>query len=186
MALNQITSSGQIKQGVTGASQVLYDSGALAAPAASLDSGAGGFVTTFNNLTVYYVARGDQAAATISALIRLNGDSGANYSWQGWAYVGGANGSRGNVTGQTSVTLNDGVPAATATAGFAGVGQILIPMYSGTAFHKAFYAAHGGGNDQMMHESGTWHNTGAVTRVQIIPSAGNWIAGSRMIIYGSP
>jgi len=63
--------------------------------------------------------------------------------------------------------------------------RIGVPNYGGTTFRKLFvggsyyFANTGTGNQAVLSFGGAWNNTAAINRITILPSAGNFIAGSR-------
>lgn len=168
-----------------GAMVRLYDN-VLVGTAASWDVTTG--LTGYNQLKVLLQARGDTAATSIDVRMRCNNDSGANYGSQ---YVRGiaAAASAAEAASATSAHVGN-IAAASATASHAGVGEIWIPNYGGTTFFKGWNSNLGW--SQAITTStiaaqalqGVWANTAAITRLTIFPSAGAFIAGSRLSIYG--
>lgn len=80
--------------------------------------------------------------------------------------------------------------AATSPADSATYQEVLISNYISTIFHKSFVLlgwnprAYSSGNEYSMFGGGAWKSTSAINRITIFPSAGNFIAGSRLTIYG--
>jgi hypothetical protein len=73
----------------SGAVTLLFHS-QLAADASGIDTGAGGIATTSTHLRVVCRGRTDEAAVLSLALIRVNGDAGANYDRAGIDWNGAA------------------------------------------------------------------------------------------------
>jgi hypothetical protein len=144
---------------------------------------------TYAHLVVAYQVRSSSAGvATVRLQMRVNNDSGSNYNSQ---LVAGNN---TTAFAQVQSGANHGylgnVPAATATAGQSGSGSIEIPNYAGTTFWKnAIYQTTRDENSagaNMVHYRGhvVWRSTAAINRVDLFFYSGDFIAGSRITLYG--
>jgi hypothetical protein len=133
----------------------------------------------YRDLRIEVVARCDNASAQ-NLLLRLNGDSAANYDWDQEGSTAGA------ASAQTGIRVGV-APGTGTTANRAEGGSITIPAYTGTTFQKAvtslFYRPD---NNSAEPGGGIWKNTAAVTSITIVPAAGNLIAGSVVRITGEP
>lgn len=180
-----VAAGGQITNPST-ALTPLFDS-TLTVAAANFN--ATGLVASFTNLLILLTARGDTAAADVLVKCQLNGDGGANYSDQTTRENAAALTTQENAVGLTSMTLGS-VPAATGPANASGSLELWIPNYAGTVFQKAVNAWGSFRNTATAagmfntHAGGAWNNTSAVSQVTIFPVAGNFIAGSRLTIFG--
>jgi hypothetical protein len=168
-----------------GAYQQLYDNIAGVAIASwDVQSISG----SYTHLKAIVTARGDTAAADVAVQLRFNNDSGANYDKQQLS-AAGAVASGSETFGATSVEIGR-VPAASATANKAGQVEFTLPNYAATTFQKSFNSVSADTTGQSASTIASivnaclWRNTAAVTRITILPGAGNWIAGSRLTIYG--
>lgn len=164
----------------------LFDS-TLAAPAASIDTGASAFATGHGQLIIVYFVRGDRAATVDDVgTLRFNNDSAANYNWRK-NLLSNATQSGQAQTAQTGIeTL---WTAAGAAANIFGTGTVIVTGYDSGAF-PTFLAQYGGEADVAAssfyaNSQGWYASTTAISRVAIAPSAGNLIAGSRLSIYGT-
>lgn len=174
---------------VTGGFTTLYDSGPLTSAQATIDSGAGGFSTAFNHLLIRLISRGDHASNNVTVQIRFNNDSGTHYSlalvsaFSGTSTVESYTGTDPS-SGTTSIGLT--CPAASATpAAWAGQAQIDVPFYAQATFIKGYHASLLGGPNLLAYAGGGWWNsTSAIDRVTLSLSVGNFVAGSRLIVYG--
>jgi hypothetical protein len=158
----------------------------LAADAASFDFQA--IPQTYRHLRIIFMGRGANASLQVEVAMRFNADAGANYDNEAQWGDSNANTAAGSVA---ATYLRAGtIPAANATASRAGGGEILIPSYAGATFHKRYKSIYGhtegtAATDQETgHASGGWRSTSAITRVQLLPSVGNWLAGSQATLYG--
>lgn len=132
--------------------------------------------------------RGDTAAATVNALLRLNNVSTANYYSQ---YVAGnaTTASAAESLGATSATLVN-VSAGTATADTMGKLIVDIPDYTeATRMPGGMYQIYRTTTivsaGVAIVSGGFFLNVaGAVTRITLTPAAGNWDTGSRLSLYG--
>jgi hypothetical protein len=166
---------------------VLYDSGALGSPAASIDTGAAGIAGGYTVLEVWALLRTDQAVAASTIDVRVNNDSSAVYSYQ---RLTGANAtaSANVVAGATSWQIS--AVGASMASGVFHVIRMTIPFYTETVAHKAAEVLHGrhdttAANGSIEARALRWASTAAITRMAFIaPSTFNFIAGSHVIIYG--
>ena len=184
MTIQVIDSSGRQK-GATSAMMQLYDNVAAGA-IASWDVSS--ISQAYNYLKVLVQGRSDNATVLTTILLRLNNDSAANYNgnnptFQNATVVGG------ETLGATSMPVG-AVPGSTATANRPGNSELVIHDYKGTVFHKQVTgsAMHtrddSTTNQEVQLLGGLWRSTAAVNRITVTPAAGNFIAGSRLTIYG--
>lgn len=166
----------------------LLFSSTLGAGASSIDSGAGGFSTSFSILYVFAVARSATSAASDILQVRFNNDSGSTYTIQ---QILGTNTSATASWG-TTTSLQSLVSAATASASTPGYASLVIPAYGATTFDKVGVLNAGTAN--ISSATGvdsrqsvfTWANTAAINRVSIgLSSAANLVAGSALLIYAT-
>jgi len=185
MAQQVITNQGLIK-GSTSPMAQLYDNVAGSA-IASWD--VTGISQIYNHLRVVLMARGDTAAVSTFARMRFNNDSAANYASIYMAADQGAAIAGVEENSATSIEVGK-VAAATATASHPGISTIEIPAYVGTTFFKnaswtnGFHSALTTLGHTAMSGDGVWVSTAAINRITVFPTAGNFIAGSRLTIYG--
>lgn len=169
----------------SGAMVQLYDNTASGA-IASWDVSTG--LSGYNHLKIVLLARGDTAATSVAVQLRLNNDSAANYASQVMRGVA-AGVTAGETNSATSMQIAT-VSAATATASHPGTYDITIAHYGGTTFFKHVHS-HGGWSQALTTSTrasetneGVWASTSAITRITLFPASGNFIAGSRLSIYG--
>lgn len=142
----------------------------------------------YRHLHVVLVGRSDTAAANTTLLMRFNGDATAVYDWQRLS-ANSATVSSASTVGDTSLQVGF-LAAANATAGKAGQNIVDLADYAGTTFHKEFisqvFFADGTAQSNMFFTSrgGLWRSTAAITRVELFPGAGSFVAGSRATLYG--
>lgn len=163
----------------------LYDN-TLGAATAGWDVAAG--LTGYTHLKCILTIRGDAAVTAQQFMIRLNGDSTASYDWQRmYSNTTSMNAAEG--IGDTKF-LGGWYPANSAAASKVGEAEILLPNYADTTFQQTFTskgsATHNvtTGTFYTFQYGGQWRVTAAITRVQILPESGNFVAGSRLTIYG--
>lgn len=166
----------------------LYDSidAGVSLPAASITTPT--LPGTYKHLRVVYTARSDAAANFEGLLLRFNSDSAANYDSQ-WLQAAGTGVSSSGSLGATAATLG-ALTAASSPAGYFGTGAIDIPAYRDTV---AFKSATGPANYKfdttatgyfVLTYAGTWKSTAAISMITFLPGAGNFIAGTRITVYG--
>lgn len=143
---------------------------------------------TYSTLILVGQTRSTTAATSQGVLLRLNNDSGGNYDSQ--TIVGSSTSpTAGEAFGQTSFGLTT-VAAASAAAGLAGLFFVVIPAYAGTAFNKDMFSVGyrkigtTSGNLQVSVRGASWRSSSTITRVTILPTADNFLAGSSCFLYG--
>ena len=163
----------------------LYDS-TLGVASASVDIT--GIVADYAHLRLVAYLRGDTAATGIVVNARFNNDSGANYDGQSLSGTGSST-TAGESFGQTSVRVGR-CAAASAGANLFGIIVVDIPHYAGSANNKialshcADKTGTATGNLFVEHNSAAWRSSATITRITLLPSAGNFAAGSRVTLYG--
>lgn len=170
-----------------GAVTSLYDSGALGAPAATIDTGANGIAQTAKHLRVYIRAGSSRASQSDNLVVKINNDGGTNYDYNN---ANNHAGTFSGVEGVGSATPQPfTVPASTALRTL-GIVVFDIVDYTANGIVQAGVGAYGytfanTPNDQNGIGSVLWIGNAPITRLAISLSTGpNLIAGSRMTIYG--
>ena len=110
-------------------------------------------------------------------LLRLNGDTGSNYSW---VQMGGDSG--GTFSSSTTTTgIRVGYFAtSTAEDNF----QISVMDYSATDKHKTALVRTNSNAAAVRAIAGRWANTSAVTSLTIVLASGSFDAGATFSLYG--
>jgi hypothetical protein len=164
----------------------------LAAAAASIDFAS--IPATFAHLLLICYLRGDTAAVSFDAMLRVNGDSGANYDDAINYFTNVSTVTQRSDFGATSITTSGGanLPAANAPANAEGVLEILIPHYANTVNHKSVqWQGHGeqaaaAASFYNWIGAGRWKSTAAINELTLIASVGNFAIGSRVELVGIP
>lgn len=145
---------------------------------------------TYRHLMIVWSGRGDNATNSVGLIMQANGDTAANYDSELYQFHGSVSGPFVQETlGTATPTIGD-MCAASATANFAGGGVIEIENYAGTTFNKqatgrsAFKTANTTGNVNHEVEAWFWRSTAAINALKLLPSAGNFAAGSMFQLYG--
>lgn len=143
---------------------------------------------TYKKLILEYMARGTQAAVTVTMSIRFNGDStAANYRRAILVAFGASTVSAG---GADDGVVDDSIIAASGPANNASYGVIEVPFYANTSFHKQTLARSGKRVDtsstHQLTEVNTvnWEDASAITQIDLVLSAGNYGTGSQFNLYG--
>jgi hypothetical protein len=145
----------------------------------------------FRDLIVRVRGRASDSAAVDSVLIQLNGDTGGNYDFQFWQAFGSTS-TAASSFGQTSISVGQ-IPAATATANFAGSAEVTFYNYVGTIFDKECNSISGassgtsGNGMARISVHGNWRNTAAITSIKVFLSGAgaNFVNNSVVSLYGS-
>jgi hypothetical protein len=137
---------------------------------------------TYTDIVAVISARGSSAATNSNITMYLNGNN-SNGSFR-FLYGNGSAASSGNASGYMDVI---DIPAANATASTFGNGSIYFPNYAG-ATNKSWSvdsvyennATTAGG----VIRAGLWSSTSAITQIDFTITAGNYVAGSTISLYG--
>lgn len=173
-----------------GVERPIYDSGVIGVAVASIDIAS--IPATFAHLRLKCFLRGDTAAVTINPCIRFNNDSAANYDYQGFFQNNGALTANAAALAQTLAIVGFGAPAGTGyTNSFAAI-TIEIPNYADAANFATYTSVFGAESTNLATGlyngiyTGLWHNVAAITRITLLPAAGNFAVGSRVTLLGTP
>lgn len=112
--------------------------------------------------------------AGVGYAVRLNGDNGANYSYQRM-YGSGTSAVADRASNTTDLTSNWGGNTNNVIA-------VNIMNYSNTTTYKTALTRIGD-NAFVVAIAGVWRNTAAVNQVSIVASA-NWASGTTFTLYG--
>ncbi|GAA3193925.1 hypothetical protein ACFO1B_03860 [Dactylosporangium siamense] len=152
-------------------------------------------IPAFKNLRIIYSARGDAAANFVGVLMRVNGNSGGNYSFNIIQATGPfLNAAQGGASGGNSTSAEIGnMPGANVGgATYFGAGEITIPswvlpagraslQFTGTS--STWWTSAAGGSNITLR-GGLANIPGPYTSIQLFPTSGNWVAGSEFSLYG--
>lgn len=147
---------------------------------------------SYNDLILVAMLRGTDGGGSDGVLVRLNGDTGNNYSNEYLEYVGTSLSGALNEGVSNSLHARIGtVPAAGATANHFGPVEATIVGYASTAWKKVVLwrsnstASIATSNIFVGQGATIWNNTAAVNRVQVQGrSTANLATGSVLRIYG--
>jgi hypothetical protein len=161
----------------------------------TVTSGSAGSVTigpipqTFRDLEIITTGRGTTVATSTPLLIQFNGDGGSNYDSQ-LLYGNNATTAASPSFGSASFFCCDFV-AASGPANAASTSVIKVQNYAGLIFQKTFTGAaflkNGtGGAANLFTEvtGGLWRSTAAITSIKVFPTAGAFVDGTVVTVYG--
>lgn len=127
---------------------------------------------------VLVINAGTSNASEVDCLVRLNDDTGSNYSntylyGNGTSAVSGRN-TNGNV-GSAGYPIRPTL-----------VSNIITQFqnYSNTTTYKTFIGKGGAADSMYLTTVNLWRNTAAITKILIYPSSGNFLSGSTFTLYG--
>lgn len=142
-----------------------------------------GIPSTFKHLQVRITARQDTSYTVSSLLMRLNSDSGSNYSWHR-LQAGGGSVSSGAFTSQSQMGIGVSTDAGSTSNAFGGF-IVDILDYANTNKNKTVRTLGGFAVSSNVIElkSGAWYNTSAVNALSFTGD-GSYVAGSRFSLYG--
>jgi hypothetical protein len=164
----------------------IYDT-TLAVDTANFDFTA--IPSSYAHLALYLYLRGDVAGAFTQVDLRINNDSGTNYSLQETHSATTA------IAAANTIANNNPqlgfAPGNTAPANVFGAMIVDFLNYATTTSHKFAVSrsqsvnANSNGNIQNQSSALYWAAVAAINRLTIYPSSGaNWMAGSRATLFG--
>lgn len=142
----------------------------------------------YKHLRVVAQLRGTLASIATGVNVQFNGDTGANYDVQ-YLLAADTGGASDGIPAQVRAYAG-GVPGSTATASKAGLTEFTIPNYAGTTFEKTLVGMAGhtrtttASDFYVIQYMSHWRSAAAINRVAVLPDSGDWLAGSRLTIYG--
>lgn len=173
--------------GSTGSSgRTLITDTTLGAAAASFDFTS--ISGSYSHLELRGYLRASPATQTQAWEVTFNADAGANYNNQKRNTAAGTtSGSR--VVNQNSISLGQIPAASDSLADEFGYFIAEIPFYASPKYKQIFIrqlmGPTGGTPVQGIYETyAEWASTAAITRVTLIPAAGNFVTGCRCQLYG--
>lgn len=174
-----------------GSMPVKIDEQLLGGAVASITFAPNPLPTVFRHLLLEWYAKGDNASTFVNLLMRFNNISTATYDYQ-FISAGAAVVSGGEALAQTSLRIGD-IPAGNATANYFGQGDARVKHYQGAVGNKlvianANYAFNDlTGNTFVQTWGGKWRTAATpITRLDLLLSAGNFVAGSLFTLWGLP
>ena len=138
----------------------------------------------YKHLQLRYVVRTDRAATGDESRVRLNGDTGGNYT-KHLLEGDGSTAYSGAGTANTYATM-PGAGAANSGSSIFGANVVDILDYSNSSKNKTIRGIGGmdrNGEGYVSLRSGLWLNTAAVTSVSV-SAIGNLVQFTRVSLYG--
>jgi hypothetical protein len=142
----------------------------------------------YSHLKLIAMGRSSWAGNYETLKLQFNADAGGNYNVNNiWVnnntfvqtYIGGA-----------AYAYGGYLPAATATANYPGVSEIVIPNYTNSTFYKTaqtmvsfLHAANIGGCDTGISHT-VWLNDDPITAIKAFLSDDEYVAGTILSLYG--
>lgn len=146
---------------------------------------------TYSDLYIFFSGRSDYSGATnggvTDAVVRVNNDSGNNYSYR---VLYGTNTTVGSFSGSSVSSLHFGnVPTANSTASTFCSHEIYIPNYAGSTNKSLSLTTARETNaaaGDIRAIAGLWSSTSAITRVDVIADypGGSFVSGTSIYVYG--
>lgn len=145
---------------------------------------------SYSELQISWVGRSD-AAGTAGAGARLTFETSPTAGAYDYEQLGAAatTATAVEVLGTVDAITVGAVPTAGNTANLVSSGKVWIPGYAGSGWKVA--TAGGGaaidittGTLGVRAVAGVFESTGAIARVRLTLSTGNWTAVSKLVVYG--
>lgn len=160
----------------------------LGVAAASIDTGANGIAAGHGDLLFTIIGRTDSASGQVDVVLQFNGDTGANYDL---VWVRNAVGVLSDVHAFGNTYCSPGqIPGTLSAGSYPGTTYFVIPSYDKTTFWKegtgtSGYTDNAGTHYVTFFAVSGWRSTAAINQAKFSAGAGNLVAGSRMVIYGT-
>jgi hypothetical protein len=171
---------------------IKWDDQLLAAPATTITFLNPLPTTGFRHILIEWYARGDTGAVNVGVQMRLNNISTATYDNVQVFNNSATTAAAAETLGATSMQVGT-IPANSATANYFGIGEAKIWYYNGAVGNKIVSAVSNESladttTNQLAHQfTGKWRTTAtAVTRVDLIAAAGNFVTGSLFTLWLLP
>jgi hypothetical protein len=170
--------------GVDLGSYELISSTILATATASIVFDVSSLGSTYKHLQLRYTARNTNSTSEYSSFLRLNADSGSNYTFHQLGGQGSSVYSTG--AGNTTSLPMTNLPGSTYAANAFNAGVLdLLDAFS-TTKNKTSRNLGGyvGSPNNITVFSGVWRNTAATTSLTCSPEVGTYAIGTRFSLYG--
>lgn len=131
--------------------------------------------STYTDLVVVYGAIGN---ADLQVVLRLNNDSGSNYS----VTILGGNGTTASSARESNVYITTDYNYSVTTSG--GITILNLMDYSNTTTYKTVLCRSGNGGKGTQANVGLWRSTAAINRVDLITTNSTFASGSTFKLYG--
>lgn len=140
---------------------------------------------TYRHLKLMITARGTNASNDVGCQLRFNGDTGNNYDYQQF-FVNGGSTAGVRSTSQSQLRFLQ-IAAANAAANVWDSGEYTIGDYASTTHFRSCFGI-GSNHDtdlRLLTYSGRWKNAAAaISSIVVSPTAGNFVDGSKLQLYG--
>jgi hypothetical protein len=141
------------------------------------------YASTYKHLQLRAVSRDTRSGSVGGVGIRLNGDTGSNYTGH-FLFADGSSVSSGSDGTSQTITFAYYNPSGLIAANIFGAGVVdILDTYS-TTKNKTFRGLTGFATNAVALKSGLRMSTESTTSLTVLPSGGNFLAGSRFSLYG--
>lgn len=137
----------------------------------------------YRDLILRISGRATNASTTVGLRLRFNSDSGSNYSWRYWNIFGS-----GQAVSDTYLNAGE-FAGASSPSNFLSLVELAINGYT-SSFRKTVKSEvafrFGNSATETLPEvgAGTWDNTNSISTIEISLSAGEFVSGTTVTLYG--
>ena len=153
-------------------------------PIATQTLGTSAASVTFSSISGAYtdllLVTSNGSTTATNTYVRLNGDSGSNYSFTQLTGTG-SSAISGRSSNQTAIRVDNYASAATSIT---NAYIFHLQNYSNTTTYKTVLTRTNEAATGVDATVGLWRNTAAITSILYYPGVGNWITGSTFTLYG--
>jgi hypothetical protein len=138
---------------------------------------------SYTDLVLVVQARSSFSNLSDILSVRINSDTGTNYSYT--RVMGdGSTASSARETGLDVWRVNYNIPGATATASVFGLDTIQFLNYSNTTTYKTGLWRSSPAQILTLAAAALWRSTSAITSITLLANNGNLVTGSTFTLYG--
>ena len=147
---------------------------------------------TFSNIPGTYkdlvleiaLVRTDRSNVDDWVMLRINGDTGTNYS-KTYLYGDGSTAGSGRTSNQANIVFTENIPGANATSGVFGTASSSFMSYANTNVNKTVLTRSSTSSSVVAANVVLWRSTSAITTLLLYPQYGpNFVSGSTFRLWG--
>lgn len=143
--------------------------------------------STYTDLVLEFSVRTDYGSTFDGCLLRINGDTGANYSIRNVRGAGGGTITSAGSSGATNLFVGS-IPGVNATSSVFQNAVIYFPNYAGSSNKSLLIDSVSENNNTTAYTllaGGLWSNTNAITSLKLYPEVGTvFVQYSTAYLYG--
>ena len=141
---------------------------------------------TYSHLQIRGITRDTASSYGYNVYMRLNSDSGSNYTYHGLQGNGSSASAFGSSSATTQFPLATSTGSANSSGDFSGVLCDILD-YANTNKYKVHRTLNGyddNGSGYITLQSGVWLNTAAISTITLLSTGANFAVNTQYALYG--